>query len=90
MSAKSKVLDPTVFEIGFLRTELEVGFTLSRLAMESSQLAKKKRNRINARKAYNAVVHFMTRVSCTPDEATEIKSKLSLLKSELQKLGEEI
>ena len=90
MSTKLKVTDPTVFEIGFLRTELQVGLTLSRLAIEADQLSKKDRNRTNARKAYDSVIHFMTRVSCTPDEATEIKSKLSLLKSELQKLGEEI
>lgn len=90
MSTKPKVTDPTVLEIGFLRTELQVGLTLSRLAVDAHHLDKAQRNRANARKAYDSVVHFMTRVSCTPDEAIEIKSKLSELKSALHGLGEKI
>jgi len=77
-------------EVGFVRTELQVGLTMSRIAMEAHHPEKVQRNRASARKAYDAVMRFIPKVNFTRDEATEVSSKLAQLKSELQLLGEEI
>ena len=85
-----KVPEPNAADIEFLRTELLTGLTLSKIALASTHADKTERNRVNARKAYDAVLHFMPRVILTEDEAREINDKLALLKTELQRLGEEI
>jgi hypothetical protein len=90
MPGTLKVADPSIQEIGFVRVELRVGLTMCRLAMKSHSPDKARRNRVAARKAYDAVVRFMPRVGLTSDEATEISAKLARLKSELRQLGEEI
>jgi hypothetical protein len=48
------------------------------------------RNRVNARKAYDALLHFIPKVPLTSEEAGEIKIKLAELKSELRLLGEDV
>jgi acetylornithine/succinyldiaminopimelate/putrescine aminotransferase len=85
-----KIVDPNVLEVGFLRTELLVGLTLTKIAMDAQHRDKIDRNRANARKAYDTVLRFMPRVSITRDEAIEINAKLAKLKSELRELGEEV
>ncbi len=48
------------------------------------------RNRANARKAYDAVVHFGRGANLLPDQESEIRTELEVLKAELQQLGEQI
>ena len=74
--------------IDFLRTEIRTGLTFSRIALDARE-DKRDRNRVNARKAYDAIVHFMHGSALDADEAKEIKRGLAQLKSELVKLGEE-
>jgi len=90
MAKESKIADATTADLGFLRTELHTGLTLARLALNADRKDKTDRNRMNARKAYDAVLRFAPRTMLTQDEAKEIKSRLSELKSDLQTLGEDL
>ncbi|PYV69661.1 MAG: hypothetical protein DMG96_33370 [Acidobacteria bacterium] len=89
-AATLKLVDPTSAEIDFLRSELSTGLTLTGIAQDSRDRARADRNRANARKAYDAVLRFAPKVGLSPDETAEIKSKLAQLRSELQRLGEEV
>ena len=90
MKSNVKMIDPTATEVGFLRTELSTGLTLSRLALDARRQDKANRNRANARKAYDAVLRFMPKASLSVDETSEVNSKLQELKSQLKLLGEEV
>jgi hypothetical protein len=90
MQANLKIVDPTLAEVGFLRCELQVGLTLARIALDSARRGTTIRNRVNARKAYEALLRFIPKVSLTSDETKEINSNLEELKSALRQLGEKI
>ena len=77
-------------EMVFLRTELQTGLTLSKIALEAADQDKIERNRANARKAYDSLMHFMPKATLKAEEADEIRIGLARLKSELQQLGEEL
>ena len=89
-AATLKLVDPTSAEIDFLRSELITGLTLTGIAQDSRDQARRNRNCANARKAYDAVKRFVPRVALSPDETNEINSRLEHLRSELQRLGEEV
>lgn len=89
MTVNTKIVNPTPVELDFLRSEIVTGLTLARIAHDANRQDRRTRNSINARKAYDAVVHFMPRVNLNPEETNEMKTKLEHLKSELEKLGEE-
>ena len=89
MKESTKLVDPTLAEIDFLRSEVDTGLTLAKIAHNANRDDRKSRNRLNARKAYDAVVRFTPRVTLTAEETDEMKTKMEQLKSELQKLGEE-
>ena len=90
MNANIKSVDPTLAEVDFLRSELQTGLTLTKIALDASRGDRTSRNRVNARKAYDAVVRFTPKVSLSESETNEIKSKLDQLRTQLQLLGEEI
>lgn len=90
MKGTPKLVDPTGAEVDFLRTELKTGLTLTKIALDANHRDKSQRNCANARKAYDAVLHFAPRVNLSPDEMNEIKAKLERLKTQLQLLGEEL
>lgn len=90
MKVPYESVDTTLVEIDFLRSELDTGLTLSRIAMQADHQNKAARNRLNAKKAYDTVIRFMPRVSLSREESREIKSKLNDLRSCLQRLGEEV
>lgn len=77
-------------EIEFLRSEAITGLTFSRIALRSTDQEKTDRNRANARKAYDALLHFLPRVSDTSEIWEEIRTTVAELKSNLQQLGEEV
>ena len=77
-------------EMEFLRTELQTGLTLSKIALEAADQDKIDRNRANARKAYDTLMHFMSKATLKAEDADEIRAGLAQLKSELQQLGEEL
>ena len=77
-------------EIEFLRTELATGLTLCKIAREASHEDKRERNRLNARKAYDSILHFMPKADIVSEEWNDIRSRLEQLRSELRLLGEAV
>jgi acetylornithine/succinyldiaminopimelate/putrescine aminotransferase len=76
--------------LGFLRTELETGLMLARIARSAKRADKRNRNLLNARTAYEAVLRFMPGVMLTTSQTKELKKKLERLKKELRALGEDL
>jgi len=66
------------------------GLTFSKIALETKDESKIVRNRANARKAYDAVLHFAPGTSLSAEEAQQIDASMALLKSALQQLGEDL
>lgn len=75
--------------LAFLQAELRLGLTMSRIALQARHASKKERNRINARKACDAILHYLPDSNLSAQEAEEIKTRLSELRSALRDLGEE-
>jgi hypothetical protein len=90
MARPLKAPDPIPAEVEFLRTEVRTGLTLSAIALRGGDKSRVGRNRVNARKAYDALLHFIPKVPLTNEEAGEINVKLAELKSELRLLGEDL
>ena len=76
--------------IGFIRAELNTGFTLSRIALDAPEGVKRERNRTKARKAYDSILHFLPTSMLSDVELAEIKESLARLQGDLQSLGEEV
>jgi hypothetical protein len=74
----------------FLITESELGITLADLALRADDRVKARRNRKQARTAYNALQRYVPKVALTPQESKEVNSKLRRLKSKLLRLGEKL
>jgi len=70
-------------ELEFLRAEAQTGLTFSKIALQSRHQEKTDRNRANARKAYDCLLHFMPRVTPTTGEWDEIRASVAELKSNL-------
>jgi hypothetical protein len=90
MARPLKAPDPIPAEVEFLRTEVRTGLTLSAIALRGGDKSRVDRNRVNARKVYDALLHFIPKVPLTSEEAGEINVKLAELKSELRLLGEDL
>ncbi len=87
---KGPLSDTNRAELEFLRAELTTGLTLARIALDAQDEEKIERNRVNARKAYDSILHFMPRSFVPTAEWEEIKSKLAQLRDELKLLGEKL
>lgn len=84
------MLDTTTAGIQFLRTELTAGLTFSRIALHAKHAAKIDRNRVNARKAYDALLHFTLETGVPAKDVKDLQTKMAQLKADLQKLGEDV
>lgn len=74
---------------GAVLADLRVGLTLAKLALEALPGSdKRRRNTINARKAYDSVVSFMDTISFTRAEERQLNDGLAGLKYALEQLGE--
>jgi hypothetical protein len=73
-------------EVRFLRTDVELGLKFSEIALQTTDRNKTNRNRANAQKAYEAVLHLLPKVSLTAEENGVIRVKLTQLKSNLEQL----
>jgi hypothetical protein len=71
----------------FLLTDLDVGMTFLDLATTSTNPQTRQRNRENAQKAYDAVLHFLPRVIFTEAETKAVHEKLELLRNRLEAIG---
>jgi hypothetical protein len=74
--------------IQFLFTDLEVALSFLAIAATSGDLAIKQRNWRNARKAHDAVLHLLSRLTPTNEELQLINERLSALRLRLQAVGE--
>lgn len=74
----------------FLRAEVHAGLTFSSIAQETSDLERSKRNRTNARKAYEAILRFRDDENLSPADREEIEAGLVKVRSALKSLGEKI
>jgi hypothetical protein len=74
-------------QIGYLLTDLEMGSTFARMAMESSR-EKRVRTTREARIAYDTVLRFSSKIALIKAEQEYISEQLAALKSKLQILGE--
>lgn len=75
--------------LAFLRAELLAGFTRAKIAQDTTDERKRQRNRVEARKAYDAVLRFLPQALVSPDETEQIESKIAELKFVLTSLGED-
>jgi hypothetical protein len=72
----------------FLRIDVETALTFSGLALQTDDSEKKKRNRKNARKAYDSILHLWNNVTFTPRQEGYIHEMMGRLKGNLELLGE--
>lgn len=73
----------------FLRTDLETGLTFMELAKSTRNKATRQRNHGNARQAYDCGVALMQNLSLDNTQREELAKRLALLKSRLQKVGQQ-
>jgi hypothetical protein len=74
--------------VQFLFTDLEVALSSLAIAATSGDLAIKQRNWRNARKAHDAALHLLSRLTPTNEELQRINERLSALRLRLQAVGE--
>jgi len=74
----------------FFRAELRTGLTLSRIALTAKREDKIQRNRVNARKAYDCILHFVPSATLSRADVEEIQDRMTELRSNLRRLGEEL
>lgn len=72
----------------FLKADLATALTFVRIAKQTDEAIKKRRNQRAARKAYDTINKFAKNVDLTRDDAKALSRHLALLKSELRALGE--
>lgn len=75
--------------LDFVSVDLETSLTFRQIALNEREIeAKRKRNQINARKGYDAVVYFSKRVEIPPSVKSDFMAKLRKLKHGLEQAGE--
>ena len=72
----------------FLKTDLNTALTFAKIARETDNEVRRKRNCYAARKAYETVVKVLTRIDLKVEELVDVKRGLDQLKGELEALGE--
>jgi hypothetical protein len=72
----------------FLKIDVETALTFTGLALETDNQEKKERNRKNARKAYDAIIHLKGNVTFTPRQEAYMHAMIARLKNNLEQLGE--
>jgi len=84
------LVNTAVAEAQFLRTELLAGLNFSKIARDSKDELKIERNCANARKAYDALLHFIPAAALSLEEAKEVALGMAELKAALRRLGEDV
>jgi hypothetical protein len=72
----------------FLKVDVETALTFSEIAIQTFDPAKKQRNRKHARKGYDTILRFMSKVSLGDEDTDFLAERMQELKSNLQNLGE--
>lgn len=77
--------------IEFLFTELDTGLTFARIAVGAKpDSTRTERNRKNARKAYDSLLHFQEKTPMSPSEKTRLEAGKKELREALRSLGEKV
>lgn len=77
--------------MAFIRAELTTGLTMSGIALGAGDdEQKRQRNHVNAKKAYDSILHFMPDTTLTDAELDEVREALKKLRSNLSQLGEDL
>ena len=84
------VSNPVGAGTDFLHAELLVGLTRAKIAERAATESKRERNRVEARKAYDSVLRFLSAAALSQEEKEQIDSTLTELKFALRSLGEEV
>ncbi len=69
-------------------SELEVGHTFAQVSLESRKPDAKRRNKKNARKAYDTACSWLKGIRLASEERAEVNRRRERLKSDLHELGE--
>jgi uncharacterized coiled-coil DUF342 family protein len=77
-------------KIELMKVDLEVASTFAMIAEDSrNDAVKRTRNRANARRGYDTIIHFMETAILTKADRNTLTKNLGRLKSTLVRLGEE-
>ena len=84
-------MDPTTNQLGvdFLFTECGLAVTFLNVADTTTIPATAQRNRGNARKAYDAILRYRPRLVLSAAETQSIEDKLSVVRTQLEAVGEQ-
>lgn len=74
----------------FLKIDLETALTFVKIARQTPDDVRKKRNCRAARRAYETVMRFIPKVELNPQDAQVITLALNQLRSDLEALGEAV
>src|SRR5262249_18222888 len=88
LTAAGKQLNAT--NADFLRIDVQTALTFSELALGTDNEEKKERNRKNARKAYDTILHLWNNVTFTPSQEVYMHEMMSRLKNDLALLDENL
>jgi hypothetical protein len=72
----------------FLKVDLETALTFVKIAQETNDQSRRKRNIRSARKAYETVVKLSQKIEIPPEDTVTINEALQILRSELKSMGE--
>ena len=74
----------------FLLTDIDVGLTFMDLSETTSIPETVTSNHQNARKAYETVLHFLSKLNLTPSDRQTVENKLAVLKARLEAAGQRL
>ena len=74
--------------VDFLKTDLETALTFVKIARQTRDDLRRKRNCRAARKAYDTVAKLVTKVELSAENGRVVRLGLAELKKELEALGE--
>jgi phosphoenolpyruvate carboxylase len=72
----------------FLKIDLETALTFTNIARQTSDISRRERNCLAARKAYDAVERLVQKVDLNKQDKNTIKKGMQQLKTELEALGQ--
>lgn len=74
----------------FLLTDIDVALTFMDVAETTDIEDTVTRNHQNARKAYDTVLDFLSKLTLTPTDRQQVETKLAILKARLQAVGQQL
>lgn len=74
--------------VEFLKTDLETALTFVQIARQTSDAYRRRRTCRTARKAYESLAKFVSKVQLGPENGRRLGLGLKRLKTELEGLGE--